>query len=136
MRGGRIGYVPMLYGRERELAGIDELLDGARSGRSGALVITGEPGIGKTALLDEAERRAGDGLSVLRASGYESERELPFAGLHTLLSPVLDLRDRIPAVQSRALATALAIEPPAPQDPFPVPAAVLSILGVAAEDQR
>jgi DNA-binding CsgD family transcriptional regulator len=125
----------MLHGRDRELAAIDELMEGARSGRSGALVITGEPGIGKTALLDEAERRSGD-LLVLRASGYESERELPFAGLHTLLSPILDLRDRIPPVQARALGTALAIERPAPHDPFAVPAAVLSVLGAAAEDRK
>jgi len=125
----------MLHGRDRELSAIDELMEGARSGRSGALVITGEPGIGKTALLDEAEARAGD-LLVLRASGYESERELPFAGLHTLLLPILELRERIPPVQARALGTALAIEPPAPHDPFAVPAAVLSVLGAAAEDRK
>ena len=59
----------MLHGRDRELAAIDELMEGARAARSGALVIAGEPGIGKTALLDEAETRAGD-LLVLRASGY------------------------------------------------------------------
>src|SRR5215212_4598425 len=124
----------MLHGRNRELARIDELLQCARDGRSGTLVLTGEPGIGKTALLDEAIERAGD-LRVLRASGYESERDLPFAALHTLLAPVLDIRERIPPVQARALGTALALEPPAPHDPFAVPAAVLSILSAAAEDQ-
>lgn len=123
----------MLHGRNRELARIDELLQCAREGRSAALVLSGEPGIGKTALLEAAVERAGD-LRVLRASGYESERDLPFAALHTLLAPILDLRDRIPPVQGRALGTALAIESPAPHDPFAVPAAVLSILGVAAED--
>src|SRR3712207_5252031 len=80
----------VLHGRDRELAAIGELLEGARAGRSGALVIPGEPGIGKTALLDEAERQSADAC-VLRASCYESERELPFAGLHTLLSPILEL---------------------------------------------
>jgi DNA-binding CsgD family transcriptional regulator len=124
----------MLHGREEELARADALLDGVASGRSGALIVTGEPGIGKTALLDAAAEHAADRMRVLRTRGFESERELPFAGLYALLAPMLELRDRIPPVQARALGTALAVEPPAPHDPFAVPAAVLSLLGAAAED--
>ncbi len=98
----------MVIGRSEELARIDRLLASARLGTSDALVITGEPGIGKTALLDEAAALAA-GTRVLRATGYASERDIPYAGLHALLGPVLDLRDRIPAVQGRALGTALAL---------------------------
>jgi DNA-binding CsgD family transcriptional regulator/tetratricopeptide (TPR) repeat protein len=123
----------MLHGREAELARVEALLGGAVEGRSGALIVTGEPGIGKTALLDAAQERGRDRMRVLRTRGFESERELPFAGLYALLAPMLELRDRIPPVQARALGTALAVEPPSPHDPFAVPAAVLSLLGAAAE---
>jgi DNA-binding CsgD family transcriptional regulator len=124
----------MLHGRDDELRRIRALVDAALAGRSEALVLTGEPGIGKTALLDAAEEHSRGRLQVLRTRGYESERDLPFAGLYALLSPRLDLRERIPPVQARALGTALAVEPPAPHDPFAVPAAVLSMLGAIAEE--
>lgn len=124
----------MLHGRDDELAQVRWLLAVAREGRSGALVLAGEPGIGKTALLDAAQEEALGRMQVLRARGFESEQDLPFAGLHALLAPMLDLRSRIPPVQARALGTALAVEPPAPHDPFAVPAAVLSMLSAIAED--
>jgi DNA-binding CsgD family transcriptional regulator len=123
-----------LHGRDTEVARLAELLHVARRGTSGALLITGEAGIGKTALLEHAEASA-DGFLILRARGYESERDLPYAGLHALLGPVLHLRERIPQVQAEALGTALAIDRPAPHDPFAVPAGVLSLLAAAAEEQ-
>jgi len=73
----------MLRGRRDECATLDRLLDGARAGRSGTLVLRGEAGVGKTALLDYAVDSAPD-LTVLHASGVESEMELPFAALHQL----------------------------------------------------
>ena len=124
----------MLHGRDEELTRIRSVVDAARSGGSGALVLVGEPGIGKTSLLEAARAHAGDDMTVLRSRGYESEQDLPFAGLYALLAPVLELRDRIPPVQARALGTALAVESPAPHDPFAVPAAVLSMLGAVADD--
>jgi DNA-binding CsgD family transcriptional regulator len=123
-----------LHGRDTEVAKLADALDAAREGRSATLLISGEPGIGKTALLEHAIAAA-EGFLVLRARGYESERDLPYAGLHALLGPVLDLRDGIPQVQAGALGTALALEPPAPHDPFAVPAGVLSLLAAAAERQ-
>jgi hypothetical protein len=124
----------MLHGRDHELSRIRELLDCAKNHRSGALVIVGEPGIGKTSLLDAAQEEALGSMQVLRTRGFESEQDLPYAGLHALLAPMLDLRERIPPVQARALGTALAVDAPAPHDPFAVPAAVLSMLSTIAED--
>src|SRR5919109_692849 len=86
----------VLYGRETERARLDALLEGARSSLSGVLVVRGEAGIGKSALLDQAIGRA-DGTPVLRATGVESEAELAFAGLHQLLRPVLGMTERLPA---------------------------------------
>jgi hypothetical protein len=124
----------MLHGRNDELAQVRWVLAAAREGRSGSLVVLGEPGIGKTALLDAAQEEALGQMQVLRARGFESEQDLPFAGLHALLAPMLELRERIPPVQARALGTALAVDPPAPHDPFAVPAAVLSMFSTIAED--
>ena len=89
----------MLVGRESERRTIGALLAGARVGDSRALVLSGEPGIGKTALLTEAETLVGD-MRVLRAQGVESEQFVPFAGLFQLLRPVLPLLDQIPEPQS------------------------------------
>src|SRR6201987_5567778 len=94
----------MLLGRKDECAVLDRLLDGTRSGRSGALVLEGEPGVGKTALLDYAIGSASD-LTVLRAVGAELEMELAFAALHQLCAPVLDRLERLPVPQSEALLT-------------------------------
>jgi AAA ATPase-like protein len=131
----------VLYGRVIEQSVIDELLTGARTGRSGVLVIRGDPGIGKTALLDYAARSAdawagndGVGMRVIRGGGVESEAELPFAGLHLLLTPVLD---RIPALtqpQQDALAAALGLRRAGSHDRFLVGVAVLSLLAELAEN--
>src|SRR5918997_2579612 len=124
----------MFVGRERERARIDRLLEGARGGVSGALLLHGEAGIGKTALVRWAIGRA-TGMRVLRARGIETESDIPFAGLAELVSPLLDRLDAIPEVQARALRGALALGPATPHDRFTVPAGLLSLLGVAAEEQ-
>ena len=123
----------MLLGRASECGRIADLLDEARTGRGGVLVIGGEPGIGKSALLEYAARSAA-GMRVLSARGVESEVELPFGALHELLGPVLDQLDRIPGPQAAALAGALALGPPVPGDRFAVAAGTLSLLGSAAAD--
>jgi DNA-binding CsgD family transcriptional regulator len=124
----------MFVGRERERARIDRLLQDARAGRSGALLMHGEAGIGKTALVRWAIGQA-TGLRVLRARGIETESDIPFAGLAELVTPLLDRLDDIPEVQTRALRGALALGPATPHDRFTVPAGLLSLLAVAAEDQ-
>ena len=124
----------MLVGRTRELGELAALLEEARDSRSSSLMIHGEAGIGKSALLDETVASA-DGFRVLRARGYESESDIAYAGLLDLLMPVFDLADRIPAAQAAALRGALAIDDPTPAAPFAVPAAVLSLLSLAAEEQ-
>jgi DNA-binding CsgD family transcriptional regulator len=123
----------MLLGREHETAQIDRLLDEAREGKSGVLVLSGEPGIGKTALLDYAAGRA-EGMIVLAARGIESEAELPFVALADLLRPVLRWIDAVPAAQAAALRAALALGPPRKGDRFTVCAGVLSLCAVAADE--
>ena len=122
----------MLIGRERELRPVATLLEEARRGRSGTLVLVGEAGVGKTALLGEARRLAPD-MRLLAATGVESESELPFAGLHELLRPLLELLPRLAASQSRALRAALALEEGQP-DTLAVGAGTLSLLVEAAEE--
>src|SRR5215469_6362803 len=95
----------MLFGRSEQLTAIDRLLDGMRSGRAGVLTLRGEAGIGKTALLDAAAEKAA-GTRVLRVTGVESEAELPFAGLHALMRPVLDDIGALPERQAVALRAA------------------------------
>src|SRR5947207_13903167 len=92
----------MLRGRSEQLAAIDQLLEGMRSGRAGALVLRGEAGIGKTALLAAAEQKAA-GARVLRVTGVESEAELPFAALHALMRPALDEIGALPGRQAAAV---------------------------------
>lgn len=123
----------MLYGRDAERAVIDGLLAGATAGRSGALVISGEPGIGKTALLDHAASAAGS-ARVLRGSGVEFEAELPFAGLHLLLRSALGHVDALPEVQATALRSALGLASAGGGDQFLVGLAVLSLLADLAGD--
>jgi AAA ATPase domain len=123
----------MLHGRSAETARIDELLAAARDGRSGVLVIRGEAGVGKTALLDYAAAAAG--MRVLRGTGIESEAELPFAALQLLLRPGLGLLDLLPPPQARALrgAFGLAGTPEAPgADRFLIGLAALSLLSELA----
>ena len=119
-----------LVGREDQQAVIDRLLDEARAGRSGALVVRGDAGIGKSALLEHAVRSAGEAgdMAVLRGVGIESEAELPFGALHLLLHPYLDRLDRLPGPQAAALRTALGLaDGPAPSR-FLVGAGTLALL--------
>src|ERR1700761_7179063 len=94
----------MLRDRERERTVLDGLLGDVRAGHSAALVVRGDPGIGKTALLRYAIESASE-FRVLRAAGAESELELPFAVVHQLCAPVLDLVERLPGPQRAALQT-------------------------------
>ena len=98
----------MLFGREQERAAIDGLLVAARRAHSGALILRGAPGVGKTALLEDAAAAAG-GMRVLRCVGAEAEAEadLAFAGLHQLLQPVAAAVTAVPAAQGAALRSAL-----------------------------
>jgi DNA-binding CsgD family transcriptional regulator len=121
----------MLRGRRAEQERIDALLDAARDGISGALVVRGEPGIGKTALLDHAAQRAG-GMRVLRGAGIESEAELPFAGLHLLLHSAMDGLAALPGPQQRALSGAFGLGAGG-GDRFLIGAGVLSLLAHLAE---
>ncbi|WP_329411406.1 AAA family ATPase [Nocardia vinacea] len=122
----------MLHGRVEEVSVIDRLLADCRTGRSGCLLITGEPGIGKTALLEYAASRA-DGLRVVRSTGVESEAHLPFAGLHLLLRTALGRTDALPAPQARALRGAFGLAPAEPGDRMLVGLAVLSLIGEFAD---
>src|SRR3954451_17935619 len=101
----------MVIGRVAERAAIDDLLRSARAGRSGALVIRGEPGIGKSTLLKYAGQQATN-MTVLSAGGYESESEIPFAGLADLVRPILPQLDKLPAPQAAALQSAMPLGPP------------------------
>jgi DNA-binding CsgD family transcriptional regulator len=109
-------------------------LAGARAGHSQVLVMSGEAGVGKTALLDYLAERA-DGCRVLRAVGVESEMELAFAGLHQLCSPMLDKVDRLPPPQHDAITTAFGLSNGAPPDGFLVGLAMLSLMADVAEQQ-
>jgi DNA-binding CsgD family transcriptional regulator len=122
-----------LAGRRAECARLDQLIAEAQLGRSAVLVLRGEPGIGKSALLDYAAERARD-YHVLRAIGVEWEMELPFAGLHQLCVGLLDGRDRLPEPQSDAIATAFGLSAGPQPDRFLVGLAVLSLLSDAAEE--
>jgi DNA-binding NarL/FixJ family response regulator len=122
----------VLYGRERECAQVDQLLAGARERRSEALVVCGEAGIGKSALLDYAAERA-SGLQTLRTAGIQTESQLPFAAVHNLLLPVLDRSDEIPERQKTALLSAFGLGPGTSEDRFLISLAVLSILAETAE---
>ncbi|MFJ4666685.1 helix-turn-helix transcriptional regulator [Kitasatospora purpeofusca] len=126
----------MLYGRERERAAVDALLDGARGGRSGVLLLRGEPGIGKTAVLEYAVAAAGDGFRVVRATGVEYEAELPFAGLSLLLSSGLDRLDALPGPQRRSLEGAFGLgEPAGGADRLLTGLATLGLLAELASEQ-
>ena len=124
----------VLAGRGTECARLDQPLADARLGQSGVLVLRGEPGIGKSALLEYAAERA-EGCRVLRATGVEWEMELPFAGLHQLCAELLDDRERLPAPQNDALATAFGLSAGPQPDRFLISLAVLSLLSDAAEEQ-
>jgi DNA-binding CsgD family transcriptional regulator len=122
----------VLVGRDRERAIVDHLLDEARAGRAGVLAIVGEAGVGKSALLHDAEARA-SGMTVLRARGVQSEARIPFAGLLELLRPALGHLDRLSEPQREALEGALALRPARARDRFAIGAATLSLLAAHAE---
>jgi DNA-binding NarL/FixJ family response regulator len=123
----------VLYGRAAERAALDAVLDDARRGRSRCLVLRGEVGVGKTALLAYAVEQAAD-LQVLRATGAAAESSLAFAGLHQLLRAELGRLGGLPDVQAAALATALGLAAGTAPDRFLVGVAVLSLLSEVAAD--
>jgi DNA-binding CsgD family transcriptional regulator len=124
----------MLRGRRAECGVLDELLEGVRDGRSAVLVVRGEPGVGKSALLDYAVASAPE-LRCARAAGVESEMELAFAGLHQLCGPMLDRLGRLPGPQRDALRIAFGLESGPAPDRFLVGLAVLGLLSEAAGDR-
>jgi AAA ATPase domain len=124
----------MLLGRESELDELERLIAGVRAGRSRALVVRGEAGVGKTALLAELTAAA-QGCRIARAAGVESEMELPFAGLHALCAPMLGRLAQLPEPQRDALNTAFGLSAGPPPDRFMVGLAVLSLLADVAEEQ-
>jgi predicted ATPase len=122
-----------LFGREAEVAMLDQFVARTRE-RGRALVVRGDAGIGKTALLAAATAAASSkSVSVLRAAGAQSEMGLAFAGLHQLLRPVLTRLERLPGPQPDALSAAFGVlDVPAP-DPFLISLAALNLLADAAE---
>src|SRR5215468_4631998 len=123
---------PMVRRSEREA--LDRLVEAVRAGQSRALVVRGDPGVGKTVLLDYMAGRA-SGCRVARAAGVQSEMELAFAGLHQLCAPMLGRAERLPAPQRDALRTAFGLAAGPPPDRFFVGLAVLSLLSEVAEDR-
>src|SRR5258708_29487530 len=106
-----------LLGREGERDAVDRLLDGGRAGRGGVMVVHGEPGIGKTALL-ECALEAGREFRVARISGVETEMELAFAALQRLCLPYIQLMEHLPEPQRDALAVAFGLGAGPAQSPF------------------
>jgi DNA-binding CsgD family transcriptional regulator/tetratricopeptide (TPR) repeat protein len=123
-----------LRGRRSECALLDDLVAAIRRGESRSVVLRGEAGIGKTALLDHLVASASD-LRVLRAVGVESEMELAFASLHQLCAPLLDRTERLPAPQRHALETVFGLSDGAAPDRFLVGLAVLSLFAGVAEQR-
>jgi hypothetical protein len=123
-----------LRGRQTECAALDEAIAAARSGESRVLVVRGDAGVGKSALLEHTVNSTDD-MRVLRALGVESEMELPFAALHQLCAPVLDRATEIPGPQRVALETVFGRRSGAPPDRFLVGLAVLSLLSDASEER-
>src|SRR6516225_10959613 len=119
-------------GREREV--LERLVTGVRAGQGRVLVLRGEAGIGKTALLGYLSAVA-EGCRIARIAGVESEMELAFAGLHALCAPLLGRLDALPAPQRDALATAFGLSVGSPPELFFVGLAVLGLLADAAEEQ-
>jgi len=123
-----------LRGRSSECALLDQLLDAVRRGEGRALVVRGEPGIGKTALLEHLIESAQD-MAVLQATGVESEMELAFAGLHQLFFPLLDRLDRVSGPQLEALEVVFGLRSGAPPDRLLVGLGVLSLLSELAAER-
>src|ERR1700722_9537571 len=127
--------VPRLMDRRAERDALGGLVDAVRSGESRALVVRGDPGVGKTVLVDHlAGRASGAGCQVARAAGVQSEMELAFAGLHQLCAPMLGHVDGIPRPQQDALRIAFGLAAGPPPDRFFVGLAVLSLLSEVATE--
>jgi AAA ATPase-like protein len=124
----------VIWCRTTEMAEIDRLLEAARGGQGGGLLLTGEAGIGKSALLAYARERAPDAL-VLSAAGVTAESGLGYGLLQELIAPVLHLGRNLPGPQAEALSTALGLRDSGPPDPFLVSLAVLSLLSEAAAER-
>jgi DNA-binding CsgD family transcriptional regulator len=125
---------PGFMGRTSEREALDGLLAKAREGQSDVLVLRGEAGIGKTALLRYAARQA-SGFRVTQITGVEAEMELPFAGIHQLCAPMLDRLDALPPPQRDALSVALGLASGGVPDRFLVGLAVLGLLSAVAEER-
>src|SRR6476661_5801990 len=123
-----------LLGREREQTAIDRLVESARDGRGGVLVVHGEPGVGKTALLDDLVEKAGS-LRIVRTAGVEGEMELPFAAVQQLCAPISAFGERLPDPQRDALEVAFGLRPGPAPNPFLVALAVLGLLSEAARER-
>jgi DNA-binding CsgD family transcriptional regulator len=128
------GPAEVLHGRRGEREVLGRLLVGVRGGRSGVLVVCGEPGVGKTALLESVIGSA-SGFRVVRAVGVESEMELAFAALQQLCAPLLDRLDQLPPPQRDALGVAFGLRVGNAPDRFLVGLAVLSLLAEVAEER-
>jgi predicted ATPase len=123
-----------LTGRDTERRVLDRLVEAVRAGESRALVVHGEPGVGKTALLEYLGGSA-PGCRIERATGVQSEMELAFAGLHQLCAPMLDRLEAVPVPQREALRTAFGMSAGPAADRFLIGLAVLSLLSAVAERQ-
>jgi DNA-binding CsgD family transcriptional regulator len=130
----RQGRAAELTGRRGERDVLDQLVEAVRSGESQVLVVRGDPGVGKTALLEYLLARA-PGCRMARVVGVQSEMELAFAGLHQLCAPMLDYLDCLPVPQQDALRTAFGISAGPPPDRFLVGLAVLSLLSEVAGER-
>src|SRR5712664_4171313 len=124
----------MLLDRRSEREVLDRLLEAVRGGESRVLVLRGEPGVGKSALLEYVAEGA-SGCRLARAGGVQSEMELAFAGLQQLCAPMLDRLERLPAPQRDALRTAFGLRAGAPPDRFLVGLAVLGLLSEVADER-
>src|SRR6201988_1961520 len=123
-----------LIGRHTECCELDRLVEAVRAGQSRAIVLCGEAGVGKTALLDYVAEQASD-CRVIRAAGVQSEMELPFAALHQVCAPALGNLERLPVPQRDALRIAFGIKTGPVPDRFLVGLAVLGLLADVAEQQ-
>ncbi|MED5812208.1 AAA family ATPase [Mycolicibacterium sp. 050232] len=123
-----------MAGRQAERAALDQLVEALRAGQSRSLVIHGEVGIGKTALLDYLAARAAD-MRIVRAAGVESEMELAYAGLHQICAPFLDRLDRLPAPQRESMQVAFGISSGPAPDQFVFGLGLLGLLSHAAEEK-
>src|SRR5450631_2201157 len=126
--------VRQLLGREQQRLTLDRLLQAARGGHGGVLVMHGEPGVGKTALLEYA-REAGREFQVVQTVGVEGEMELPYAALQQLCSPILDRSERLPDPQRDALSVAFGLSAGQAPNPFLVGLAALGLLSEASEER-